>query len=165
MLFSQTNLANPETVATCTTRKAASLKKHAAAATAAAAAVAAAATSTTSTTDSKPKYVDRAAARREALGQNDADHGGKGKKKGAIPVREPSPEQPNQDGLEESNAGRKMLEKMVRPPQILLSLILGTDSLSRAGMVRWWRTRSRRRRSCRPCSSRKVPARSRSRFD
>jgi hypothetical protein len=109
----QTNLANPETVATCATRKAASIKKHAAAAAAAAA--------PSATVDLKPKYVDRAAARREALGQNDEDHGGgKGKKKFAAPVKEPSPDPPNQDGLEVSNAGRKMLEKMVRSCSLFL---------------------------------------------
>ncbi|GJN90911.1 hypothetical protein Rhopal_003925-T1 [Rhodotorula paludigena] len=108
--FKSTNLAKPDVVAACATRKADKLKKHAAAA--------AASASTEPAAPSKPKYVDRAAARREALGQDDS-HGlggaGAGKKR-----KFDGPEKedkavvvpPNQNGLEESNAGRKMLEKM-----------------------------------------------------
>ncbi|GAA5999860.1 hypothetical protein JCM10207_005943 [Rhodosporidiobolus poonsookiae] len=106
--FKGTNLTDADILATCATRKAASLKKHAAAAAAATAA------STSSAADTKPKYVDRAAARREALGQSEHPEtgNGKGKKKFEAPERAKLPEQPNKDGLDESNAGRKMLEKM-----------------------------------------------------
>ncbi|BGP25076.1 hypothetical protein JCM10295v2_003996 [Rhodotorula toruloides] len=89
----------------CATRKAASIKKHTAAA---------ASASTSSNSFSKPKYVDRAAARREALGASDGTEHGQGKKRkfdGPEPSK-PLPPGPNKDGLEESNAGRKMLEKM-----------------------------------------------------
>lgn len=100
-------------VAACATRKADKLKKHAAAA-------AAASASTEPAAPHKPKYVDRAAARREALGQDDS-HGpggaGAGKKRkfdGPEKEEKAVVVPPNQNGLEESNAGRKMLEKMVR---------------------------------------------------
>ncbi|GAA5820695.1 hypothetical protein JCM11251_003115 [Rhodosporidiobolus azoricus] len=98
-----TNLTQPETVAVALTRKAASSKKHAVAASAAAAEA------------SKPKYVDRAAARREALGQSDLPDplGGKGKKKFEAPPMREEVEAPSKNTLEdEGNAGRKMLEKM-----------------------------------------------------
>ncbi|GEM09998.1 RNA-directed RNA polymerase 2 [Rhodotorula toruloides] len=100
-----TNLDNTEALAACATRKAASIKKHTAAA---------ASASTSSNSFSKPKYVDRAAARREALGASDGTEHGQGKKRkfdGPEPSK-PLPPGPNKDGLEESNAGRKMLEKM-----------------------------------------------------
>ncbi|GAA5967740.1 hypothetical protein JCM11641_005751 [Rhodosporidiobolus odoratus] len=101
--LSSTNLANPEAVAISATRKATDLKKQAAATTAAAASATAA---------SKPKYVDRAAARREALGESDEPVRGKGKKRFEAPEAPKPVEQPNKDGLEESNKGLKMLEKM-----------------------------------------------------
>ncbi|GAA5902601.1 hypothetical protein JCM6882_009329 [Rhodosporidiobolus microsporus] len=102
-----TNLTNSEMVATAATRKAASIKKHAAAA--------AAASSSAAEASAKPKYVDRAAARREALGQSDLPdpHGGKGKKRFDAPQAEAAVEAPSQNTLEdEENAGRKLLEKM-----------------------------------------------------
>ncbi|KAL7339517.1 RNA-directed RNA polymerase 2 [Rhodotorula toruloides] len=92
----------------CATRKAASVKKHTAAA------ASSAASTSSSDSSSKPKYVDRAAARREALGASDGPEHGQGKKRkfdGPEPPK-PLPPGPNKDGLEESNAGRKMLEKM-----------------------------------------------------
>lgn len=64
----------------------------------------------------KPKYVDRAAARRVALGVSDELQHGQNTKKRKLEGPEPpkpEPVAPNKDGLEESNAGRKMLEKMV----------------------------------------------------
>ncbi|BGP16678.1 hypothetical protein JCM10213v2_004680 [Rhodosporidiobolus nylandii] len=99
------NLANPTAVATAATKVAEARKKHAAASPAPSASA-----------DSKPKYVDRAAARREALGQSDHPDA-KGANGGRKKIEGPEPpakvgEAPNKDGLEESNAGRKMLEKM-----------------------------------------------------
>ncbi|GAA6048600.1 hypothetical protein JCM3770_002049 [Rhodotorula araucariae] len=93
-----TNLANPSAVAASATRKAASLAKHAAVA-----------------APAKPKYVDRAAARREVHGATEDGPAGPGAKKRKFDGPEPplpAGEAPNKDGLEESNAGRKMLEKM-----------------------------------------------------
>lgn len=105
----QTNLANPEAVAASSARKFASLKKHAGASPSPSAAPAPAA---------KPKYVDRAAARRDVHGAiEEGPVGGAGAKKRKFDGPEPpapAPAAPNKDGLEESNAGRKMLEKMVR---------------------------------------------------
>ncbi|GAA5843611.1 hypothetical protein JCM9279_000807 [Rhodotorula babjevae] len=102
-----TNLANPDVVAASTARKVASLKKHAASPSPAAAAASA---------PTKPKYVDRAAARRDVHGAIDEGPvGGAGAKKRKFDGPEPpapAPAAPNKDGLEESNAGRKMLEKM-----------------------------------------------------
>ncbi|GAA5865778.1 hypothetical protein JCM8547_002774 [Rhodosporidiobolus lusitaniae] len=100
-----TNLANPEVVAASATRKAASLKKHAAASPAATA---------TTVGDMRPKYVDRAAARREALGQSDHPEAKKGgKKKFDGPEASAVTKEPVKNQLEEeNNAGRKMLEKM-----------------------------------------------------
>lgn len=49
---------------------------------------------------------------------DDGPAGGAGAKKRKFDGPEPpapAPAAPNKDGLEESNAGRKMLEKMVRP--------------------------------------------------
>ncbi|KAI5481851.1 RNA-binding protein [Pseudohyphozyma bogoriensis] len=94
-----TNLANSTTVAEAKQRKVNSLQKHAAAAAAA---------------DSAPKYIDRAAARREAF--NQPDHPvPESKKRKAIedPAPPPPPPvQPNKNGIEETNVGAKMLEKM-----------------------------------------------------
>lgn len=64
-----------------------------------------------------PKYVDRAAARREVF--NQPDHPVPEAKRRKIAVDgplapAPPPEQPNRNGIEESNVGAKMLEKMVR---------------------------------------------------
>ncbi|CDR40319.1 RHTO0S05e01420g1_1 [Rhodotorula toruloides] len=104
----KTNLGNADALAACATRKAASVKKHTAAA------ASSAASTSSSDSSSKPKYVDRAAARREALGASDGPEHGQGKKRkfdGPEPPK-PLPPGPNKDGLEESNAGRKMLEKM-----------------------------------------------------
>ncbi|GAA6039432.1 hypothetical protein JCM8097_009543 [Rhodosporidiobolus ruineniae] len=105
--FKGDNLANPDTVAASSKRKAANIKKHAASS-------ASPAPSSAASDATKPKYVDRAAARREALGQSDHPEDGRGGKKKKFDGPEaPKPvEQPNKDGLEESNAGRKMLEKM-----------------------------------------------------
>ncbi|POY75100.1 hypothetical protein BMF94_1730 [Rhodotorula taiwanensis] len=111
--FKATNADNTEALAACATRKAAAAKKYAAAALADA-------------SSSKPKYIDRAAARRVALGRSDEPQPGQNNKKRKLEGPEPpkpTPAAPNKDGLEESNAGRKMLEKMVghgllfpRPP-------------------------------------------------
>lgn len=91
-------------MAECAARKAASVAKHAAA------------SSTTSTaTSNAPQYVDRAAARREALGQPDHPvHQKKRKFEGPAPPAQ-KVEQPNRANveIEESNVGSKMLEKMV----------------------------------------------------
>ncbi|GAA5983876.1 hypothetical protein JCM10908_005959 [Rhodotorula pacifica] len=104
-IFSSTNMTNTETLAACATRKAAAAKKYAAAVVGGSA----------DSTSSKPKYVDRAAARRVALGKSDEPQHGQNQKKrkfeGPEPPK-PTPAAPNKDGLEESNAGRKMLEKM-----------------------------------------------------
>ncbi|GAA6023535.1 hypothetical protein JCM8202_002669 [Rhodotorula sphaerocarpa] len=86
----------------CTTRKAAAAKKYAA-------------MSDAASGSTKPKYVDRAAARRVALGVSDELQHGQNTKKRKLEGPEPpkpEPVAPNKDGLEESNAGRKMLEKM-----------------------------------------------------
>ncbi|GAA5896834.1 hypothetical protein JCM8208_007103 [Rhodotorula glutinis] len=103
--FKGTNLANADTVTASTARKAASLKKHAASPSPAAAA-----------SQAKPKYVDRAAARRDVHGAIDegpvAGSSGKKRKFDGPEPPAPAPAAPNKDGLEESNAGRKMLEKM-----------------------------------------------------
>lgn len=101
-------MANAEALAACATRKAAAAKKYAAAVVGA------------TDSSSKPKYVDRAAARRIALGKSDEPpQKGQNQKKrkfeGPEPPK-PTPAAPNKDGLEESNAGRKLLEKMVRAP-------------------------------------------------
>lgn len=62
--------------------------------------------------DSGPKYVDRAAARREQFGQ--PEHPVREGYKKAVQVeRSVVAEQPNKNGIEESNVGSKMLEKMV----------------------------------------------------
>ncbi|ORY84110.1 hypothetical protein BCR35DRAFT_324803 [Leucosporidium creatinivorum] len=103
----KTNLANPTTVADSAARKAASVAKHAAAA-------ASTSTSTSTSTSNGPQYVDRAAARREALGQPDHPvHQKKRKFEGPAPPA-PKVEQPNRANveIEESNVGSKMLEKM-----------------------------------------------------
>ncbi|GAA5945160.1 hypothetical protein JCM3775_004875 [Rhodotorula graminis] len=100
-----TNLTNADTVAASTARKFASLKKHAASPSPTAAAA-----------PTKPKYVDRAAARRDVHGAIDegpvAGPGGKKRKFDGPEPPAPAPAAPNKDGLEQSNAGRKMLEKM-----------------------------------------------------
>lgn len=105
----QTNLANPKAVSDSAVRKAASVAKNAAAA--AAAADPAAGESDASST---PKYIDRAAARREALGQ--PDHPAPEKKRrfeGPPPREPPAPPRPANVAIEETNVGSKMLEKMV----------------------------------------------------
>ncbi|KAG0662138.1 hypothetical protein C6P46_003531 [Rhodotorula mucilaginosa] len=92
----------------CATRKAAAAKKYAAAAVGGGAAQA-------DSSSTKPKYVDRAAARRVALGKSEELQPGQNQKKRKFEAPEPpkpTPAAPNKDGLEESNAGRKMLEKM-----------------------------------------------------
>ena len=104
-------MTNAEALAACATRKAAAAKKYAAA-------VVGGGAQTDSSTN-KPKYVDRAAARRVALGKSDEPQPGqnqnqKKRKFEAPEPPKPTPVAPNKDGLEESNAGRKMLEKMVR---------------------------------------------------
>ncbi|GAA5937958.1 hypothetical protein JCM1841_005036 [Sporobolomyces salmonicolor] len=102
---SRTNLNSPETVAACATRKAASLKKHAASTSAS--------ISATNASAQQPKYVDRAAARRETYSQPDHPEPPQKRKKFDAPeTPKPAPEAPNKGGLEESNAGLKMLEKM-----------------------------------------------------
>ena len=102
-------MTNAEALAACATRKAAAAKKYAAAAVGGGGAQADSST--------KPKYVDRAAARRVALGKSEEPQPGQNQKKRKFEAPEPpkpTPAAPNKDGLEESNAGRKMLEKMVR---------------------------------------------------
>jgi hypothetical protein len=103
-------MSNAEALAACATRKAAAAKKYAAAAVGGGAAQA-------DSSSTKPKYVDRAAARRVALGKSEELQPGQNQKKRKFEAPEPpkpTPAAPNKDGLEESNAGRKMLEKMVR---------------------------------------------------
>ncbi|GAA5857770.1 hypothetical protein JCM1840_000901 [Sporobolomyces johnsonii] len=103
--ITMTNLANPETVAACAARKAASLKKHAASTSSS--------NSAATVSTQQPKYVDRAAARRETYSQPDHPEPPQKRKKFEAPeAPKPAPEAPNKDGLEESNAGLKMLEKM-----------------------------------------------------
>lgn len=128
------------------------MKKHTAAAAA------------SSSSSSKPKYVDRAAARREALGPSDGLEHGQGKKRkfdGPEPPK-PLPPGPNKDGLEEGNAGRKMLEKMVRVFAPTPGLCQA-DSARRAGMddgrrsrcIGLWKGRPRPGRAvCAGCWSR-----------
>ena len=105
-------MTDAEALAACATRKAAAAKKYAAA-------VVGGAGAQTDLSSTKPKYVDRAAARRVALGKSDEPQPGqnqnqKKRKFEAPEPPKPTPAAPNKDGLEESNAGRKMLEKMVR---------------------------------------------------
>ena len=105
-------MSNAEALAACATRKAAAAKKYAAAVVGGGAGGAQADSSS-----NKPKYVDRAAARRVALGKSEEPQPGQNQKKRKFEAPEPpkpTPAAPNKDGLEESNAGRKMLEKMVR---------------------------------------------------
>ena len=100
----QTNLANSTTVTEATVRKVASLSKHVAG------------KSGTSTPSPAPQYVDRAAARRQAFNQpNHPVRESKRAKMNEVPAPTPAPlEQPHKNGIEESNVGAKMLEKMVR---------------------------------------------------
>jgi len=106
-LFQQTNLDKPEAVTACVNRKTAARKKHAVSA-------AANASSSSSSTE-QPKYVDRAAVRRSTYNQSDhPEPPSKRKKFDAPEPPAPTPEAPNKDGLEETNTGMKMLEKMVR---------------------------------------------------
>lgn len=115
----QTNLEKPEAVTACANRKAVARKKHAASS---------AATAPGNGTpvdqqqqqqerdeeEQQPKYFDRAAARRSTY--NQADHPEPPTKRKKFDGPEPPapiPEAPNKDGLDESNTGMKMLEKMV----------------------------------------------------
>lgn len=71
---------------------------------------------TTVTAAATPKYTDRAAARREAYGQPDAPDADKHEAKKARyePAPQPilAPAQPDKDGIQATNVGSKMLEKM-----------------------------------------------------
>ncbi|GAA5939364.1 uncharacterized protein JCM15063_004499 [Sporobolomyces koalae] len=103
-MLTLTNLEKPEAVAACVNRKSAARTKHASKTTVQPA---------SASNAEQPKYVDRAAARRSTY--NQADHPEpptKRKKFDAPEPPAPVPEAPNKDGLEETNAGMKMLEKM-----------------------------------------------------
>lgn len=104
----QTNLTNPTTVSDAIQRKAAKIN-------------ATSSSNTVAAGSSPPKYVDRAAARREALGQPEHPSQDRKRKLGADPslittTMAPSvPDQVNKSGIDPlSNVGAKMLEKMVR---------------------------------------------------
>ncbi|KAK4047161.1 hypothetical protein OIV83_005613 [Microbotryomycetes sp. JL201] len=106
----KSNLANPKAVSTGAARKAAAVAKRK---------TAQASTSDEHSTDvaqALPKYVDRAAQRREALGQS--DHPGmtdskKRKFDGPAPPSQPSSvPKKTTEAIEESNVGSKMLAKM-----------------------------------------------------
>ncbi|GAA5979661.1 hypothetical protein JCM5350_003801 [Sporobolomyces pararoseus] len=102
--ISPTNLEKPEAISACEIRKTVARNKHAASA---------ASNSTSSSSTEQPKYVDRAAVRRQTYNQSDHPEPPTKKKKFDAPEpRAPTPEAPNKDGLEETNAGMKMLEKM-----------------------------------------------------
>lgn len=108
----QTNLGNDKAVADCAVRKAASVAKHAAAA--AATAAGSGSSDADAAGSTSPKYVDRAAARREAFAQPEHPVGDKKRKFEGPPPREPAaPARPANQAIEESNVGSKMLEKMV----------------------------------------------------
>ena len=78
-------------------------------------------------TTAAPKYVDRAAARRETHGQ--PDHPVPEAKRRKLvadgpPPPAPPPVQPNKNGLDAFNVGAKMLEKMVSTLSVDSSLAL-----------------------------------------
>ncbi|KAM0791595.1 hypothetical protein ACM66B_006038 [Microbotryomycetes sp. NB124-2] len=118
----KSNLDNPKAVATGAARKAAAVAKRRSNKQA----TASGSTSATSTpaaedktNDSTPKYVDRAAQRREALGQSDHPASGSDSKKrkfdGPLPVSSQGPSsvaKKTTEAIEESNVGSKMLAKM-----------------------------------------------------
>ncbi|GAA5913667.1 uncharacterized protein JCM6883_004044 [Sporobolomyces salmoneus] len=90
-------------VSACANRKTAARKKHAAASSA----------EPSPSAVEQPKYVDRAAVRRSTYNQSDHPEPPSKRKKFEAPeAPAPPPEAPNKDGLEETNAGMKMLEKM-----------------------------------------------------
>ncbi|KAI8452906.1 hypothetical protein BY996DRAFT_4583894, partial [Phakopsora pachyrhizi] len=73
-------------------------------------------TATTMAAPAAPKYTDRAAARREVYGQPDAPDSDKHQAKKAryepAPLPPQPPAQPDKDGIQSTNVGSKMLEKM-----------------------------------------------------
>ena len=115
--YIQTNLASKTTVAEATLRKAA----------AQALALAASFPHSTSTDPAPAAYVDRSAKRREAFNQPEtpkvSSSSTRSSSKRSLPAPPPPPVviRPNQDGIEASNVGSKMLEKMVSRLLIQLS--------------------------------------------
>lgn len=101
-----------------------------------------------------PKYVDRAAARREAFHQTDKPKNEK-RKKFEGPPPPAVTEQPNKDGIEESNVGSKMLEKMVRSAYRSPWYVAADINLCRAGRRVLGSERRARASSilCKPLSS------------
>ncbi|GAA5874348.1 hypothetical protein JCM16303_005821 [Sporobolomyces ruberrimus] len=106
-----TNLEKPEAVTACTHRKTVARKKHATLLESNS--TPSTSTSTSTTPADQPKYVDRAAVRRSTYNQSDHPEPPTKRKKFEAPeAPTPVAEAPNKDGLEETNAGMKMLEKM-----------------------------------------------------
>jgi len=108
----KTNLQNDKLKKIARAKKAASLAKKSSNSIT----VANASSTTTTTAEKSVKYTDRAAARREAYGQPDAPNADKHEAKKAR--YEPAPPaavpaaQPDKDGIQATNVGSKMLEKM-----------------------------------------------------
>lgn len=133
--YKQTNLEKPEVLAACSTRKTAARKKHS---------LSPSSTPSTSTSTEQPKYVDRAAARRSAYNQSDHPEPPSKRKKFEAPeAPTPVAEAPNKDGLEETNTGMKMLEKMVNPAHssafLVQELTQGFDSRAGVKELDWER--------------------------
>ncbi|PLW17265.1 hypothetical protein PCANC_11638 [Puccinia coronata f. sp. avenae] len=117
----KTNLQNDKLKKVARAKKAANLAKKA---NAAAPSIGGGTTTTTTTAtatatataEKSVKYTDRAAARREAYGQPDAPNADKHEAKKARyePAPPPAlpPAQPDKDGIQATNVGSKMLEKM-----------------------------------------------------
>ncbi|SCV72033.1 BQ2448_4727 [Microbotryum intermedium] len=98
-----TNLSDPALVSRATTMKADNLAKRAAAASSAAKVDA----------PETPRYIDRAAARREHFHQPDKpERESKEKKRFEGPPPREELVQPNNEGIQDTNVGSKMLEKM-----------------------------------------------------
>ncbi|WAR59263.1 hypothetical protein PtB15_10B605 [Puccinia triticina] len=111
----KTNLQNDKLKKAARAKKAVNLAKKSTNSGTTATAPNAAATAATAE-GSAPKYTDRAAARREAYGQPDAPNADKHEAKKARYEPAPAPAvptaQPDKDGIQATNVGSKMLEKM-----------------------------------------------------